>query len=335
MSFIWPFMLATLALLPLGLLVYVVSQRRRAQTVARYGSFGLVQTASGAGLGWRRNVPVLFFFLGLFALFFALSRPQAVVSLPRVEGTVMLVFDVSGSMAATDFEPTRMEAAKAAATAFVLEQPTTVRIGVVAFSDSGLAVQAPTDDQASVLAAINRLAPNRGTAVGSGLAIALETIFASNAQAALQYSNLTPQPAATPTPVPAGTYAPAVVVLLSDGENNARPDPLEVAAAARDRGVRIYAIGVGSPTGVNLEVNGFTVFTQLNEALLRQTAELTDGAYFNAADEAELQSIYSNLQPQLVIRDEPLEITALLAGLGIALLLVGGGFSLWWFGRMP
>lgn len=335
MSFIWPLMLVGLVVIPLGVAFYVFLQRRRSRTAARYGSLGLVQTAAGAGLGWRRHVPALFFLFGLTALVFALARPQAVVSLPRIEGIVMLVFDVSGSMAADDFEPTRMEAAKTAATAFVQGQPTSVQIGVVAFSDGGLAVQAPTGDQAAVLAAIGRLAPNRGTAIGSGLAAALETIFAADQPPALQLSDLTQAPPATPTPVPAGTFAPAVIVLLSDGENNARPEPLEVAQAAADRGVRIYTIGVGSAAGTTLTVNGFTVFTQLNEPLLQQMADVTGGQYFNAADEEQLQTIYSGLKPQLVVREQSLEVTALLAGLGIALLLVGGAFSLWWFSRLP
>lgn len=335
MSFIWPFMLAALVLVPLGVVFYLQLQRRRRQAAARYGSLGLVQTASGTGVGWRRHVPALFFLFGLTVLVFALARPQAVVSLPRVEGTVMLVFDVSGSMAAEDFEPTRMEAAKAAATTFVEGQPPTVQIGVVAFSDGGLAVQAPTEDQAAVLAAIGRLAPNRGTAIGGGLAAALETIFAADQPQELQLSDLTQAPPAPPTAVPAGTFAPAVIVLLSDGENNARPEPLDVAQAAADRGVRIYTIGVGSPTGTTLTVNGFTIFTQLNEPLLQRMADLTGGRYFNAADEEQLQTIYSGLQPQLVVREQSLEVTALLAGLGIALLLGGGAISLWWFSRLP
>lgn len=126
-----------------------------------------------------------------------------------------------------------------------------------------------------------------------------------------------------------------MIVLLSDGENNARPEPLAVAQAAADRGVRIYTIGVGSAAGTTLTVNGFTVFTQLNEPLLQQMADVTGGQYFNASDEEQLQSIYSGLQPQLVVREQSLEVTALLAGLGIALLLVGGAFSLWWFSRLP
>lgn len=335
MSFIWPFMLAALVLLPFGVILYLWFQRRRRQIVARYGSLGLVQTGTASGLGWRRHVPAVFFFLGLTALVFALARPQTVVSLPRVEGTVMLVFDVSGSMAAEDFEPTRMEAAKAAATTFVQKQPTTVQIGVVAFSDGGLAVQAPTDDQGAVLAAINRLAPNRATSIGAGLAAALESIYQAEDRSNLQYSDLTPLAPTTPTPVPPGTFAPAVIVLLSDGENNARPDPLQVAQAAADYGVRIYTIGVGSARGTELTVNGFTVFTQLNEELLQQVATVTQGQYYNAADAEQLEAIYNGLRPQLVLRDESLEVTALLAGVGIAMFLVGGGLSLWWFSRLP
>ena len=106
---------------------------------------------------------------GLALLVLALARPQAVVSVPRVEGTVILAFDVSGSMAADDLAPTRMEAAKAAARAFVERQPTTVLIGVVAFSDSGFSIQVPTDDAVQVTAAIDRLAPERGTSIARGI----------------------------------------------------------------------------------------------------------------------------------------------------------------------
>ena len=100
------------------------------------------------------------------------------VSLPRIEGTVILAFDVSGSMAADDLKPTRLEAAKAAARDFVQRQPATVQIGVVSFSEGGFAVQAPTNDQGPVLAAINRLALQRGTSLGSGIQASLSAIDA-------------------------------------------------------------------------------------------------------------------------------------------------------------
>jgi Ca-activated chloride channel family protein len=109
--------------------------------------------------------------IGLTILLIALARPQTVVSLPRIEGIVMLTFDVSGSMAADDLKPTRMEAAKEAARAFVQSQPPSVQIGVVSFSDSGFTVQVPTNEQEAVLATIARLKPGANVA-GNGIRLA-------------------------------------------------------------------------------------------------------------------------------------------------------------------
>jgi Ca-activated chloride channel family protein len=248
----------------------------------------------------------------------------------------MLAFDVSGSMAADDLQPTRMEAAKAAARAFIEQQPLNVQIGVSAFSDSGFSVQVPTNDKEAVLASINRLSPARGTALANGILVSLNTIAAANAVQNLgYYSNLTPAPTLTPTPVPQGVYTPAVIVLLSDGENNMNPDPLEAAQLAADRGVRIYTVGIGSPAGATLEIEGFKVHTQLNEAMLQDISERTGGAYFNAQSEQDLLEIYKNLDTQLVIRPEEMEITSILAGAGVLVLLIGGFFSLAWFSRLP
>jgi Ca-activated chloride channel family protein len=135
--------------------------------------------------------------------------------------------------------------------------------------------------------------------------------------------------------MPAGVYSPAVIIMLTDGENNAAPDPLAAAQAAADRGVRIYSIGIGSPAGVNLHVNGFTVHTQLDEALLQQIAQLTGGTYYDAQSEQELRTIYDNLNPQLVIKPEKMEVTSLFTGASILVLLIGGTLSLLWFSRLP
>src|ERR1700736_1227152 len=110
MSFIWPGMLVLVALLPLLIALYLAQQWRRRQAVARYSSFGLLP-AAGRGAGLRRHVPPVLFLAGLAILLVSLARPQAVLAPPREEGTVILAFDVSGSMAADDIKPTRMEAA--------------------------------------------------------------------------------------------------------------------------------------------------------------------------------------------------------------------------------
>ena len=328
-------MLLLLVLVPLFVVLYIVMQRRRRQLAAQYSRLGFVQGAMAHGPGIRRHIPPAIFLAGFTILMVALARPQTVVSLPKQEGTVILAFDDSGSMVADDLEPTRMEAAKAAARDFVQRQPLTVQTGVVAFSDNGFTVQVPTNDKDAILAAINRLAPQRGTSLANGILASLNTIAAGTGQVTHLYSNLTPSPTPSPTPMPKETYTSAVIVLLTDGENNESPDPLGAAQTAADRGVRIYTVGIGSATGTTLHVNGFTVHTQLDEAMLKQISQLTGGAYYNAENEQDLLKIYDNLNSQFVIKPEKTEVTSIFAGASILLLLAGGVFSLLWFSRLP
>lgn len=311
-------------------------QQRRRRRLARVGHFGLVQGATGRAPGMRRHIPPALFMGGLAILLIALARPQAVVHLPRIEGTVILAFDVSGSMAADDLDPTRMEAAKAAAQAFVEQSPPSALIGVVAFSDSGFTVQAPTDDREAILATIHRLGPQSGTSLANGILASLTTIVAVGAEPPPGlYTNRAPQPTPTPTPVPAGTYTSAVILLLTDGENNESPDPLEAARAAASRGVRIHTVGIGSAAGTVLELDGFSVHTRLDEVMLRQISEITGGAYYSAANTEEMRAIFENLDPQLAIKPEQMEVTSIFAGASILVLLIGGALSLLWLGRVP
>ncbi len=335
MTFIWPAMLILLVFVPLAVVFYVVLLRRRRRITAGFGSLGNAQGAGGRAPGIRRHVPPAIFLASLTILVVALARPQTVVSLPKIEGTVILAFDESGSMAATDLKPTRLDAAKAAARDFVQRQPTSVQIGVVAFSDNGFAVQAPTSDQGAVLAAIDRLAPQRGTSLAQGINASLNSIAVQNGQVPLTYSNLSPTQAPTPTPVPQGTYTSAVIILLTDGENNESPNPMAAAQTALDRGVRVYTVGIGSAAGIALHINGYNVFTRLDEATLQNIAQLTHAAYYNAESTQELIKIYDNLNPQLVIKPEKTEVTSLFAGASILVMLIGGTFSLMWFNRLP
>jgi Ca-activated chloride channel homolog len=337
MSFIWPAMLFSLVLIPLFILTYLLMQRKRRKLTSDYSNLGFSVGARGRQPGLRRHIPVAFFITGLAILAFALARPQAVVALPKQEGTVILAFDVSGSMAATDIKPTRMEAAKTAARAFVKSQPLFVQTGVVAFSDNGLSVQVPTNDPGAVMAAIDRLAPQTGTSVGQGILASLNAISAGSSAGppSETYSNLLLTPTPTPTPLPHGTYKPAVIILLSDGENNENPSPLAAAQTAADRGVRIYTVGIGSPTGTTVHINGFSLHTQLDEATLKQISQITGGTYYNAQTEQDLVNIYKRLDTQVVNKPEQTELTALFAGASTFLMLIGGLFSLLWFSRLP
>jgi Ca-activated chloride channel homolog len=335
MSFIWPVILVLLLLLPLFVMFYLRLQRQRQQVAARFGTIGLLRQAEWQRLKIRRHIPPAFFMVSLAILIIAVARPETVVSLPRIEGTVILAFDVSGSMAADDLKPNRMDAAKVAAKSFVERQPTNVRIGVVAFSESGIAVQSPTTEQEQVIASINRLSPERGTSLANGILASLNVLATGGKTALSLYSNLTPGPQPTPTNVLQGTYGSGVIVLLTDGENNVNPDPMAAVQAAVGRGVRIHSVGIGSPSGTDVHINGFTVHTQLDEATLKLISQLTGGEYYNAANEQELLKIYDNLNPQLELVPEKTELTSVFAGFGVFVLLIGAIVSLLWFGRLP
>jgi Ca-activated chloride channel homolog len=341
MSFLWPPGLLVLVLIPIGIAASLWLDARRRRRLAAYGGPGMAGGTTRRAVGVRGRIPAVLVVAGLVVMGVALARPQAVIPLPRTEGTVILAFDISASMGATDLAPTRMEAAKVAAKDFVGRQPTGVTIGVVAFSDAGMAVQTPVSDRSTVLAAIDRLKPAKGTSVAKGIQASLTAIAVADAGYAGNdfYTNTSPAPDATPTPtatpVPAGTHAPAVIVLLSDGENNENPDPIAAAKAAADRGVRIYTVGLGSAAGTTVTVDGFQLFSQLDEATLQQISATTGGTYYGATDTAQLMSIYDNLDTQFVVQPQLTEITSLLAGLSALLLLAGVLTSFMWLGRLP
>lgn len=329
MTFIWPWMLIILLLIPFFVLSYVRLHKKRGQVATDLGPLSIVQNSSGNSLGVQRHLPPTVFIFGLTVLFFGISRPEMVVELPRFEGTVILAFDVSNSMAADDLEPTRMEAAKSAAKIFVENQPSTIQLGVVAFSNGGLVVQAPTDDQSAVLASIDRLSPQGATSLGQGIFSALNAI----AGEAIPIEPDTLSEGTSQLDI--GYYPSAVVLLLTDGENTSSPDPLVVAQLAADAGVRIYPVGIGSPEGTVLQIEGFNILTQLNETTLKEIANLTNGSYYHAADEETLQEIYENVDLQLTVKGEKMEVTALFSGLSLMLFLMAGALSLFWFGRIP
>jgi Ca-activated chloride channel family protein len=329
MSFLWPLSFLCLFLVPLLILYYRRLLAQRRQTAVTLGTLGIVQNRSGQELGRRRHIPPAIFLLGLVLIIIGLARPEMAVSLPRVEGTVILAFDVSNSMLAGDLEPTRIEAAKAAARTFVENQPGTVLVGVVAFSNGGLVVQPPTDNQADVLATIERLTPQGGTSLGQGIFTSLSAIAGEP---------VTLDEAALEEGIPRlelGEIGSAVIVLLTDGENTGPPEPLQVAQVAAEAGVRIYPIGIGSSEGAILEVDGFSILTQLHEIPLQEIAGLTNGTYYHAEDEAALQEIYENIDLRLVVRGEKMEVTAIFAAIGLLVWLVGGALSMWWLGRVP
>jgi Ca-activated chloride channel family protein len=239
-------------------------------------------------------------------------------------------------MQATDVSPNRMEATKDAVRRFVQEQPGGVAIGVVSFSDGGAVLQPPTTEKEQVLRAIDRLQPQRGTNMGAGLGAALDAI-AQTADTSRPALSGTPGASAATGTVgqPAEQLPPASVVLVSDGESNTGPSPLDVAREAAAAGVKVYTVGIGTAQGITLRVNGQTAFTRLDEATLQDIAEMTGGRYLNAQDEAQLAAVYDELAREQQVAVREVEVTFAVAAGAMLLSVVGGVLSLLWFNRLP
>ena len=339
MGFIWPAALLSLVLVPVLVAAYVLLQRRRRRYALRYASLALLKDALGSGPGRRRHIPPALFLSAVALMLVAAARPQTVTSVPAQEGTVILAIDVSGSMQAADVQPNRMEAAKSAALAFVDRQGPAVQIGVVSFSGDASIVQAPTTDKDLVRAAIARLRPQRATAIGRGILVSLDAIFTEEeVPPSAKYLSPSAAPApetpSSPSHPTMPGYAPATIVLLTDGQNNQFPQPLAIIDEAIKRGVRVYTVGLGTPEGTVLRLAGRAVRTALDEPTLKSIAQLTDAEYFNASNASDLRKIYENLATQFVLRQEKTEITAYFTIAAALLSLLAAGLSLLWFGRL-
>ena len=342
MSFLWPTSLFFLIAVPVLLGLYIWSQRRRRKYALRYASLSLVKEALGRGPGIRRHIPPALYLLSVAFMLFALARPITVVKVPSQEGTVILAIDVSMSMRATDIKPDRITAAKEAAKAFVEKQGDSVKIGVVSFASDASIVQAPTLDHDLVLAAIDRLRLQRATAIGRAVLTSLDAIWEDSGSEGDQPSAVLTQPqnpnapqTPTKTAVPGAAKASASIILLTDGQNNQFPPPLAIIDQAISRGIRVYTVGVGTPAGAVLSLEGRSIRTALDETTLKQIAEDTDAQYFLATSDADLKKVYENLSTELVLRTQKTEVTALFTLVAAVFSIVASALSLLWFNRLP
>ncbi|HEY7224737.1 MAG TPA: VWA domain-containing protein [Micromonosporaceae bacterium] len=331
MTFFYPVLLVVAAVVVAGLVfAYRALDRRR---TAALSVAGVGTGVAGAGrwrarwATWRRHLPPLLFVAGLAVLLVGLARPEATVRVPRVAGTVILAFDVSNSMMATDVQPSRLGAAQQAATSFVESQPATVDIGVVSFDQGAITAKKPTNDHTEVVAAINRLQPAGGTSLGQAILASLTAIVGKPVSL--------PDDSAAEAPAPdLGYWGSATIVLLSDGENTGGPDAVSAAELAGTAGVRIQTVGVGTVEGTTIEVNGYQVSTALNEDLLTQVAQATAGTYRRADDIDSMAQIYKDLDLRITSKPERMELTGAAVLLAVGLLLAGGLLMTLWHGRI-
>lgn len=334
MTFLWPWMLLGLGLVPLLAGLYVLVQRRRVVYAARFTNLELLANVVEASPSWRRHVPPVLYLLGIAAVVLTLARPQLVTKTPKQEGMVVLVTDVSGSMNATDVAPTRMGAAKEAARTLVDRLPRGFRVGLISFSSGVSVLVPPTTEKEQVYAAVDRLTPLGGTAMGDGLATAVEVVRATLAGGGTDGAN--PE-----APIRAeGEPAPAVIVLLSDGANTLGTyQPLDAARLAADAGVPVYAVALGTPDGIAVVTDPQgrqrTVRVPPDVETLRAVAEATGGRAFQAPGASQLESIYRDLGDRIGYEEERTEVSWAGAALAGVLVLAGGALGLLWFNRFP
>jgi Ca-activated chloride channel family protein len=346
-TFLWPDFLYLLVAVPLLVLGYWWLLRRKKKLAVRYASLAMVKDAMGVRQRFRRHIPPVLFLVALTLMIVAIARPQALVMLPSQHETIILAMDVSGSMRAADVEPNRLMAAQNAAKAFVNDQPQHTRIGVVSFAGTAAVVQPPTRTREDIIAAIDRFQLQRGTAVGSGILVSLKTIFPDaefdlrSWNPRLDQSKSTPLDKAKskdtkdpPKPVAPGSYQSAAIILLTDGQTTTGPDPIEAARIAAERGVRVFTVGIGTEKGEMIGAEGWSMRVRLDEASLKQIANITLGEYFYAGTASDLKKVYESLNSKLVFEQRQTEITALFAAAAALFAVLAAILSMLWYGRI-
>jgi Ca-activated chloride channel homolog len=312
MSFQAPLFLLGIVAVPLALAALALARRRPARYAVRFPALPTLAAVAPRGAAWRRIVPTALLCLALAALALALARPEATVAVPVERASVVLVTDTSGSMNATDVEPSRLAAAKAAGLSFLDRVPDELQVGLVAYSDAPHTVLRPTQERDEVRAALEGLRADGATATGDALTSALRALGERGDDA-----------------------PPAAVVLLSDGANTVGQDPVAAASAARTAGVPVYTVALGTASGQVTTPDGRTLSVPPDPDTLQQMAQASGGRAFAAEDAGSLDEVYERLGSQIGTRKEQREISAGFAAAG--LLALGGALftSLRWRGRLP
>ena len=315
MSFQSPWLLLGLLAIPLLVGLYLTSQQRRRAYAVRFTNLALLNQVMGKGPGFRRHLPAILFIAGVAGLLFSMARPQATIRIPKGQTSVMLAVDVSGSMAATDVQPTRIDAAIAAGRTLIDKLPSNAQIGLVIFNSQAQVVAPLTGDKGSVKDALGSLAPGGGTAIGDGIKVSvaqLAGIVDPNGPKSQNYAR---------------------VVLLTDGSSNSGVDNETAAAGAAQAHIPVDTIGIGARNQTTM-VQG-RIVDGVDEQALQAIASTTGGHYYYAADEGQLSKIYSELGSHIGWVTAKLDLTVPILALGTIVLVVGGLFSLRWFRLLP
>ena len=331
MSFATPLLLLGLLLLPLLVLAYRRLERRPSKFAVRYTNLDVLASVVDSTRSWRRHAGLALFLLALAALLVGFARPSMMRLADREEATIVLVIDVSGSMQAEDVEPTRLEAAQRVVRDFMKELPKRFKVGVVAFSETAEVAAPASDDRQLAIDAIDYLYPQRGTAIGDGIARGVEV--ARDAE---------PGPDGTEVGTQAETETeqrPAAILLLSDGsQTEGVLLPLEGAARAKSFKIPVYTVALGTPEGV-VEFNRFggtrIIPVPPDPATLRQIAVTTGGRFYEAESVGDLREAYEKMGSLVSKVERKQEVTYAFVAGGLVLLLAAAAIGVVTFPRLP
>ncbi|WP_233493877.1 VWA domain-containing protein [Desertihabitans brevis] len=295
-DFAHPDRLWALAAVPLLVALYAFGSYRVAR---RRGARTGLQLVVPRDRTWLRHLAVALALLSLVTLTVAWAKPTQEVEVPSERGTIVVTIDVSLSMEATDVEPNRLEAAKAAAIEFVDGIPPRYNVAVVSFAQTAAILVPPTTDHGAATAAIANLQLAPSTAIGEGIFTSLNALL-----------QVPPDPENPDEP------PPARIVLLSDGSTTYGRTSAEAAEAAAAQEVPVYTIAYGTENGY-VEINGQREPVPVNQAELRQIAQISGGEAYEARSAGELETVYEDIQSSVGTEKVPMESTSRYAGAGL------------------
>ncbi|MBI2267545.1 MAG: VWA domain-containing protein [Armatimonadetes bacterium] len=285
-----------LLLLPLAyLILYPKWLKRKQKTALLFSDLATLQKITEGRRTWKRHIPFLLQLLILALIITALARPQGTLQYLASGTEVVLVLDISGSMMARDFVPSRIEAAKEAAVIFLSNLKGNTKVGLVIFSDMAAVVEPPTANIGKIRRAVQDVdAGPGGTAIGDALVAATNLLVGKE-----------------------GTGK--AVILLTDGENNRGVPPLRGAEYAKRFSVPVYAVGIGDPEGAFIPELGQRV--GFDERTLKEIAEDTGGQYFHAIAPDVLKDIYAKLGKHFAYRKANTDISLYFTAAALLLFL--------------
>jgi Ca-activated chloride channel homolog len=308
-----PVYLLALLALPLVALAYAVARKRRRRFAVRFPATATLAALAQPKL--RRIVPAALLAVAATMLAVATAKPQVTMAVPVEKASVMLVTDESGSMSATDVDPSRLEAARSAAQSFLGRVPDKLLVGFVGFSSQTNAVVEPTLDRTPVKDALEALRPDGATATGDALDAALDRLAARRGKD--------------------GKRAPAAVILLSDGARTEGSDPLQAAQRAKQLGIPVSTVALGTADGTVSGPQGQSIPVPPDPATLQEISRITGGTFTETADAGDLDKVYKRLGSKVGTKRVKQEVSSSFAAAGLLLLLGGLGTGLRWRGRLP